>query len=396
MQDYVEQGEVKQVIVQRKDGSTWTAEIGLDGKLRLLMQLSNPDGTPTPADQQPDPQQAQAEEEAQQEQEQQEGEGEPADPNQGWGEADPQEGQDTTEGYSDQELKKLIDKMDRRDAQGQDGKYDGRIHTRIPKEMHERLKDNAFKARLSSVMLDNKYDRRVRGRTRGKLDMTKLFKVPTGSRSVFMQKQARKGKQYNVVLLIDESGSMSGRASMLAAESALFLIKQFEGINVNVGVIGFNNEVRVHKELTSPANHDLIYSEIVDSGGGTNDYEGMRRAYHMLNKAPEGEKILVMLSDGGPGTYRHGVFYGEDGKREDIRQLPRLNEGATDYGDKGFVNYNEKPHMHHLVKVNKDVHSIGIGIGAGGWQIPDHFVIHDVNQLKPSIIGVLRKHIQRG
>lgn len=383
MQNYVEQGQVDQIIVQIKDGSTWTAEIGLDGKVRLLKQLSDPsrpdeelpaegeeretgEGEGTPADSTP-------------------GEGEAAEPQPGnWGEAEP--GSELGDGYSEEELNKLIDQMKHTAMRETEGSGEKRhINIEMPLNLMKKLKDSAFKGRLSSVMLDNKYDRRVRGRTRGKLDMNRLYKVPTGSRNVFMQKESRKGKQYNVVLLIDESGSMGGRKAMLAAESAVFLTKQLTDIGVNVGIIGFESDVHVHKDLTEKPDYEYIYSEVRNARGGNCDYQGMRRAYHMLRKAPEGKKILIMLSDGNPTGFHNQRTWDSHEKAENI--LPNLPLDR---------NWETKASFHHLVKANKDVSSIGIGIQEGGWQVPDHTVIHDVGDLKKTIIAALRKHISRG
>ena len=384
MADYVDQGDLKQLIVQLKDGSTWTAEIGLDGKVRLLKQLTDPSSTHD-ADEQESEQQDQQQPQAQQPEQADAGEGESEEaddqPEEAWGEAKPADEQ-----YSQDEIDKLINEMQRRGGHNLVNKPAPR--RKLDSAYHKRLRDPAFLARLQSVMLDNKYARRVRGRTRGKLDMTRLYKVPTWSRSVFMQKQERKGKNYNIVFVIDQSGSMSGRQAEIAAESVLFLAKQFEHLNLNLGVIGYGSGVKVHKELNDKKiDYDHLYSDLTNGMGGTNDYPALRRGYHMFRGAPEGKNILIQMSDGGPGYYYDVPFMDVDNKQEHIKQLPDLGSS---------INYNEPHHLHHLVNSHPDVVSVGIGIGAGGWQIPEHSVIHDIKDLKPTILGILRKNIKRG
>lgn len=377
---YLEQGEVKQIITQLTDGSTWTAEIGLDGKLRLLEQLSEPDVSKKPKefeDEDEEPEQEQEPEEAEPEQ----GEGEPQD---GWGDAEAEEVE-----YDTADIDELLNKMEHRDMQG--GEKQGKLPNysrKLPKDLLLRSKDGAFKSRLSSVMLDNKYDRRTKGRTRGKLDMNRLYKIPTGSRSVFTQKESRKGKNYSVVIGVDRSSSMGDAGKdLLAAESVVFLTKQLTDIGINVGIVTYEQDVQVLKNIDNmKPNYKFIYGEIANSRGGTNDYPAMRKAYQMLSKAPEGKKIFIMLSDGSPGGYHDTPIKNLDGSLD--TSLKPLNGNN--------INYNEKLHLHHLVKAQKNIESIGIGIRAGGWQVPDHEVIQDVKMLKKTIIKQLRKHIKRG
>lgn len=379
--EYLEQGDVKQVLTQLSDGSTWTAEIGVDGKLRLVSQLSEPDGNKKPQEFEEEQEVAPEEQSEPAEPEQAEA-GEPQEGD-GWGSESQQEVE-----YSTDSVDELLDNMEHRDSKGGGADKESRWKNgkQLPKDLLVKSKDAAFKSRLSSVMLDNKYDRRVKGRTRGKLDMNRLFKIPTGSRSVFMQKESRKGKNYSVVLLVDVSSSMLDASKcLLAAESVVFLTKQLTEIGINVGVVAFENQVHTVKELHTKPDYKKIYEEIANARGGTNDYAGMRKAYQMLQKAPEGKKIMVMLSDGSPGSYFDTKYYDVNGKPDNSLK-PIGNQ----------TNYNTKVHLHHLVKSNKDVESIGIGIREGGWQIPDHEVIQDVNTLKKTIIKQLRKHIRRG
>jgi cobalamin biosynthesis protein CobT len=242
------------------------------------------------------------------------------------------------------------------------------------------MKDPAFHARLKSIMLDNKYDRRLRGRPRGKLDMTKLYKVPTHSRSVFTQKQARKGKQYNIVLLVDESGSMvDGSKSTIAAECAVFLAKAFEGLNLNLSIIGFNQSITVIKEFDKSVDLNHVYNAIrtMNFGYGyiyNNDYDALNRAYHMLNKAPSGKNIVIMLSDGEPASTEDVQYIDIDGEEE--------KSSRYEVNDLYYYEKDTEEHLHALVHANDyRATSIGIGITEGGWQIPNNFVVEDVHDL---------------
>lgn len=351
--------EASKIQVQLADGSVWNAEVDASGTVYLVSQVKPPK---SPAS----------------------GTGEP--------EEKPTPPSKSAEEYLEEMLGGLPTRMPKskpREDQPEKVKP-------MPGHVKKRLDDPAFRARLSSIMLDNKYDRRLRGRTRGKLDMTRLFKAPTLARNLFTKKEARRGKQYNVVLLVDESGSMrDSDKSWVAAECAVFLAKAFEGINVNVAIIGFNEYITVRKEFTQPCDYDRVYQAIgtmnFRRGEGWNyDYEAMERAYAMFDHAPEGKNILIMLSDGqpAPGATGKMIYVNAKGQVEHpIRHPHTLSREETE----------ERTHLHHLVKANAHrVDSFGIGILEGGWQIPNHEVVKDLNELKPTIIKVLKRKITRG
>lgn len=65
-----------------------------------------------------------------------------------------------------------------------------------------------FFQKIGSIMRDNQYDREVGGYRSGKLTKRGIYKVMTNSTRVFTRKTERKNKKYNVIMLIDESGSM--------------------------------------------------------------------------------------------------------------------------------------------------------------------------------------------
>jgi hypothetical protein len=96
-----------------------------------------------------------------------------------------------------------------------------------PKASKKVLTDAVFRQQLKNIMIDNAFDRRVRGRKRGKLDMKSLYKVPAKRENIFTLKEARKNKRYNVLLLVDESGSMGGIKAKTAADCAVFSSPEF-------------------------------------------------------------------------------------------------------------------------------------------------------------------------
>lgn len=103
------------------------------------------------------------------------------------------------------------------------------------------MNDATFTARLSSVMLDNKFDRYVKGRRSGKLDTKGIYKISISDK-LFKRKEERKNKHYAVSLVIDCSGSMHSNGKFrIAFESAKKLSWHLSKIGIPHNIVGFNS-----------------------------------------------------------------------------------------------------------------------------------------------------------
>ena len=88
--------------------------------------------------------------------------------------------------------------------------------------------------RLQMIMRDNQFDREVQNLSRGKLDYTKLYKVPTGSTKVFKKKMEPKNKEYHFGFLLDASSSMRGgrgKGVLRCLEVLSALLRKVPGIH---------------------------------------------------------------------------------------------------------------------------------------------------------------------
>lgn len=257
------------------------------------------------------------------------------------------------------------------------------------------MNDTVFRQRISSIMTDNMYERRVRGRTRGDLDMRSLYKVGIGSKSVFTQKSARRGKQYNIVLLIDESGSMGhpgwGEYKIdKAADAAVYLTTQFTKLNINVAVVGFNKSIYIHKPFEiSSFDSGKMWKQICDRANGddweqfrdqlgstsdnhdiacNHDFDAIAEGYKMLyNK--RGTNLLIALSDGMPNCDYDPSYESDKHRFERIKALIRDN-----------------------TRIAK---TIGIGVLYECTQFPDRIQVNDLSELKNKLAEILKKEIKR-
>lgn len=248
------------------------------------------------------------------------------------------------------------------------GKHDNRLKV---------ITDKVFQARLRNVMKDNAYDRRVRGRKRGKLDMKSLYKVPAKVENVFTLKEARKNKHYNVVLMVDQSGSMfngdnwdynsmmggHGKGSLIdtAADCATFLAKSLDKADIDYAVIGYDSSYRWHKTIEQTATDDklnkLKYDITNTGGGGTALVDPLKAVFNKLKRTPEYQNIVICISDGEP---------------EDVDMVRHVVNGNRHVADFIDVGIHYRPVMHNGITVN------------------------NLEELKPLVIAELKKRIKRG
>lgn len=292
-------------------------------------------------------------------------------------------------------------------------------------EVEQPISDNVFRQRLANVMTDNMFDRRVRGSKRGKLDMMRLWKAKAGANNIFQKKQERKNKKYNIVLLIDESGSMChkdfkmvngeghcGRSRIdVASEMAVFLARSFEGLNLDLAIVGFNSLIMTHKDFNEKVDdYDKLQATIVQNtrhsiASYNHDLDAISKALKMF-KGREGKNLLYMISDGQP-TCRGWVISGIEGGESPSKLLGRDYEYTDAMGKKHQFWYdknipastdrNNRVVIENYVNQHRDITEMyGIGINSDCWQMPEHDRIDDIEELKPKILAQIKSKIRRG
>lgn len=152
--------------------------------------------------------------------------------------------------------------------------------------------------------------------------ITPAFSKNVKAESVGIKKQSRKnpGVTRDTVLVLDNSGSMSGKPLQKMKEAAL---KFCEGIlnsdgDNRIAVVKFDSKGEKICDFT--ANYDSLKSKInsLNASGGTNTTEGMELAYKMIKESHAQTKNLVLMTDGQVesgkisynGPYNSGSNYG--------------------------------------------------------------------------------------
>lgn len=249
---------------------------------------------------------------------------------------------------------------------------------------------------IERLMASQSHVIRTPGFKSGKLHMASLHRVSQGDVRVFTQKQEHKSKDTAVMLLVDNSGSMSGEKMRIAMLSAYALARTLDRVNIKCEVLGFTtggwgdvprNVINMmHEEArNSKINYDrdtplvmpiyktfderlntivksrIAYALNAQNGlAGNIDGECLRIAANRLHARPEKRKIMLVLSDGQPaGSHRAA------------------------------------PHLKRTVKdiIKEGIECIGIGIKTDAVRkfYDNNVVLNDTNELPNEVMGQLKK-----
>lgn len=243
-----------------------------------------------------------------------------------------------------------------------------------------------FKTKLRSIFKDNKIGRTVANKTCGKLDMKRLYKVMTSDK-LFCKKEDISKKQYNVLLLVDASGSMEGAKLYTALQCMGALIRDMQDV-VSLEVAIFNHRYKVLKTFDEKIPNSLLKIKVLEPtvahknsyGGSNHDHIAVKKAAESLSKRV-GQKILIVLSDGHPAC-----------------------DGGSQECDATCGDYNsmDSAMWKALKRSVKEVENSGITVLSVGMltDVVKHFyshhiVIHDINNLYDAISTYMERYVKR-
>lgn len=171
---------------------------------------------------------------------------------------------------------------------------------------------SAVKKLLSNV--DKNYEFSVRGMRSGILDVNKIAEAYQGIPQVYVRKGTVSTNKTRICILIDESGSMSGCYSEIAAQAAILMKEAFgsiPGIELYIyghtaeddGVIG-SVQLFVYQEGST---YNPKYSLSKVEGRCQNiDHEAIDEVCGRVRKFTDDHVIMFVLSDGQPAAGHYG------------------------------------------------------------------------------------------
>lgn len=252
--------------------------------------------------------------------------------------------------------------------------------------------DKVFIEQLKSVLVNNRARKQIRHKQKGLLDSRAFVKTQTDSTSVFRQHNRKDShRNYSVVLLVDESGSMSGQKARLAGELASAISTSLDCVEgVENAVLGFSDTRIVEHKRFDNTGHNTIHTiahegrskmieKVCRNGGGNADLIAMEYALEYLRKnaARDSKLVFVMLSDGAPSDAPSEIAIVTADMQQDWfrTKLPRTRDIDE---------------MNRLIKRNPDINSFGLGMYEGGQQVPNHKVVENLADTKKELLTFLR------
>lgn len=283
-------------------------------------------------------------------------------------------------------------------------------------------------------MLDNKYDRLVKGKKTGKLHTKSLYKV-NQSDKLFAKKEERKNKHYAVSLVIDCSGSMSGERLNQAVLAAKTLSKNFSQMGIPHNVVCFDELPWPIRGFQKGYMHDIAkkidafrngvyYCQIKEEDKQfAKEYAGGCR-YKLLGiceDSTEQEKSDIAKRNGitvdrvrwtsSAGTQYHtGIACAIEGirKQKGKRIVVCLSDGDTNLSSsdmevpgtyKPFSAFTDlKKVISDAIKEGIEMYGVGIHDDAGNQYFPETrtCAVYNTSQLYDHIIKMIKINLKRG
>lgn len=270
-----------------------------------------------------------------------------------------------------------------------------------------KAEDRVFIDQLTAVLVNNRARKQLRHKSKGLLDSRAFVKTQVDSPSVFRQNNRKDSQRnYSVVLLVDESGSMYGEKANLAQELTNSIAMNLDRVGgVEVAVLGFSgNRIVEHKRFDNSGHNSLccisefaqnyyhcrIGERIRDEHSSdceNADLIAMEYALSYLqdNHAQGSKQVFIMLSDGAPCESRSSIsVVGTDLRRKTF---------DSKFTSKVTGNTRDIHNMHKLLKLFPEVNSFGLGMFQGGQQVPKHVIVKDLKQTKQVLLNFLRTAI---
>ena len=217
-------------------------------------------------------------------------------------------------------------------------------------------------SRFARVLKDNKFDR-FAGRFRsGELNKKRLFKYKTQDYRLFQRKTERKNKDYAFSLMLDCSGSMSGKSIEESMKGIVLMSEVLNRCNVPYEVMFFSSRHTVGKGFGEKLSRNKIgqQAEKVWSGG-TQIVKPFMEALGSLKARKERHKIMVILTDGEI----------EGNGESELRKAMSKAEDISYYG-------------------------IGLGVDLKSIFKDNAINIKEVSEIVPKFTAILKRHIKIG
>ncbi len=162
---------------------------------------------------------------------------------------------------------------------------------------------NALKVRLHGLLQASVSKPSYLGR-RGRLDTHYLYRLQTGNASVFVKEDERQGISTAVHILLDASGSMTGKQIHIASLACYAVAKALESIRgISVGVSIFPASSDSYNVGSIVRHGERVNDKFAVKAHGTTPLaEALWWVLRTLIHRKESRKIVLILTDGSPNN----------------------------------------------------------------------------------------------
>lgn len=222
-------------------------------------------------------------------------------------------------------------------------------------------------------------DRYEYGKKKGKLHNGSLHRLVSGNdkvaERVFRQRVVSDTTDTAVCLLVDCSGSMSGKKFDMACAGAGTLAEALKPLNIAYSIYGFTNTIEnedpivwLFNEFNEKTTQSDLVKRFATASGGlwqNSDGDGIAYATARLAQRKEHRKVLLVLSDGSPCGREHA----------------------------GDIEAYTLQTIQHAEKMGVDVYGIGICDDNVTRFYKKNVIVNDLNKLSPTILSIIDRSI---
>lgn len=173
---------------------------------------------------------------------------------------------------------------------------------------------NSLTGRLKNIFQNDLEEKSYRAS--GKLNYKRVNSGRLTARVFDKNKLPSEKSEAAVMILVDESGSMSGRNAETAKQTAIALAEVFGNLHVPVYIIGFTADTSghdaVHNHYVTWKNTRKERLRLLDITARCNNFDGYSIRYggKILEKCNAKHKLMIVVSDGSPAC---SAYRGADG-----------------------------------------------------------------------------------
>lgn len=176
---------------------------------------------------------------------------------------------------------------------GQDGKWYDKAREGA------RVHISNLSARMGRILRDNSFNRYTGRHRSGHIRKKGLYKFIANDTKLFEKKTELSNKSYAVSIVIDSSGSMSGKRWDESLKATAMLVDSLKKLNIPSEVTVFSQSFIVAKEFHQPIVPTLFDEKTSEVyGGGTDLSPALTHAVRSLASRQETDKFVIVLTDG--------------------------------------------------------------------------------------------------